>query len=211
MKKKHLNSKKRWSEEEKEFLEDYWGIRTIKYLSTKLKRSQRAIEHKAIQLNLGGAYETGDYLLASDVARMFNCDFCVIKRWFKLGLPYTDRALNQKKMYRIKHQDLINWLKNNQNEWSSTELEMYALGEESDWLKEKRILDKDKIPKNTRKKFTQTEDKIIINLFNMGKRAIDIATELGRSEDSIKHRIKKLRKEEKIGYVNAANTYKKAS
>lgn len=209
MKSNKINSRRKWTEEEIIFLEANWGVKTIKYIEKKLNRSSYAIKHKVRELKLGGGYSSGDYLLAKQIANMFGCDMCVVKRWFSLGLPYTTKPIIKRKMYRVKLSDLIIWLKNNQDQWSSIKLEKYSLGQESEWLIKKRNKDLLNTPKNNKKRFTTREDQLIISLFKLNKSAKQIARETNRSLDSIKNRLKILRKQGKINYVNPSWNSKK--
>ena len=62
--------------------------------------------------------------------------------WVNLGLKLKKKRLTDNaSYYYVIWEDLIKFLKDNQNEWDSRNIEMYMLGPESGWLAEKRKRD----------------------------------------------------------------------
>lgn len=96
-----------------------------------------------------------------------------------------------KKMIMIKLPTLIKWLKANQNKWDSRRVELYALGKEEDWLKEKRKKDLS-LPPRKNYKWTKQEDLIAVHMRKVGYSCRKIGERLGRSEDSVRNRLARL-------------------
>lgn len=132
---------RRWTTEEMELLEDKWGVWGVKRLAKNLNRTETAIIEKAEKMKLGGAYE--QYLTTNQIGQMFGIHRQTVYRsWIKkYGLPAKKSALRRQTIYRIILEDLVEWCYNNQELWSSKNLELYSLGEEFEWLVEKRKID----------------------------------------------------------------------
>ena len=58
-----------WTNDMEEFLEDKWGIWSVKRLAKHFNTTECAITNKAERLKLGGAYS--QYLSTTDIANMF--------------------------------------------------------------------------------------------------------------------------------------------
>lgn len=56
-----------WSEEEKIYLEENWGTKSITTLSKKLNRSRNAIEVQKNRMGLGRFLDNGDYVTYSQL------------------------------------------------------------------------------------------------------------------------------------------------
>jgi hypothetical protein len=122
-------------------------------------------------------------------------DSNIILRWIKLkGLPAKKRVmLFGKKFWMIRHSDMINWLKNNQEKFDSRKIEFYALGSEPTWLQEKREKDK-LLPRNRFKKWTKPETDLLMICHQKKMKQKDIAKMFGRSLNSIERKSKWLKK-----------------
>ena len=130
-----------WTKEMEELLEDKWGIWSVKRLAKEFNCTETAVIVKSERLKLGGAYSS--YLTTAQVGAMFGVHRrTVLHYWVnKYGLKAKSNCLRKQKIYRITLDDLVAWCYNNQDKWSTKSLELYALGEEFDWLVEKRQKD----------------------------------------------------------------------
>lgn len=184
---------KRWTEKEDFYLEEKWGRTSIKKICRILNRTESSVMHRARKKKLGGIYKTGDYYLATDVARILGVNKTTVCYWIKnKGLKANRVKYISQERLLIEHSDLLKWLEENPKRWTANRLEFYALGLEPEWLKEKRRVDLNK--KYAMEGYTDEEDQRIISLYKMDYKIKDIAEEVGRTEDMIKHRLKKLRK-----------------
>ena len=84
----------------------------------------------------------------------------------------------------VAFEDLLEFLKENQNLWDSRKVDSYMIGEEDGWLHEKRLKDK-KNPPQEYKEWSKQELNHAINLFDIGKTYAEIAERIGRSENSV--------------------------
>lgn len=143
----------KWSKEEDAYLDIHWGFLTVNQLSKKLNRAPSTIIKRANTLSLGPLYRSGLFFTTFDVAKLIGTYTSTIISWIKKGyLKVSMRQLNTRKMYLIKPENLLEFLKNYPSLWDSKYLEFEVLGPEEPWLTEKRILDSKKPFKKKRKK-----------------------------------------------------------
>lgn len=184
-----------WRPEEIEQLQELWGTKTIPKIAKILGRSVHSIKVKSTRLHLGAFKHSSEYLTANQVAVLMGVDrHAVTDYWIaRLNLPYKAIApLGKQKFKYIKLLDLISWLQTHPTVWDSRRLEMFALGEEPDWLKEKRRLDS-QAPAKRLQNWTPADDRQLISLFKLGGRTNQQMGEiLGRSAAAIEHRLMRL-------------------
>jgi len=183
-----------WTKEEIEYLSANWGLKSVPFIARHLNRTETAIILKAKRMRLGAASTSGEYLTANQVSKLLGVDIhTVMDRWIlKHGLKAKKRVIRTRRMMTmIKFTELVNWLKNNQDKWDSRRLELFALGKEFDWLKEKRRNDLS-LPVKKFHKWTKEDDMIAIHLFRAGFTYRQIAERLGRSEDAVERRLSRL-------------------
>lgn len=187
--------RKKWSAEQIEYLEENWGEVSIKTIAQKISRSSGAVISKAQKLGLGSCYKTGEYLNAYEVSKIMGVDSHMVPEYWivKYGLKGRKRVLKKLSAYQIELNDLVKWLKNNQDKWDSRKVELYALGKEPQWLKDKRKSDLN-LPKKQFQIWTKEQDEMLINYYYSGKKQREIAEIMGRSIDGIEKRIHRLRK-----------------
>ncbi len=183
-----IQDRRSWSSEEENELCELWGYISVEAIARKLKRTPKSIIERAAFLNLGPMIKNNlDVLTVSDITELLKVSNEKIKRsWTKLGLKLVKKKMTQNRFYYVvKLDDFIEFLKNNQNEWDSRNLEKNILGYEDAWLKEKRKRDYLENPIYY-KRWTEEEKNYAINLFKINKSYKEIALRLNRSEESIK-------------------------
>ncbi len=183
-----------WSEEDEEYLHEMWGTIPTVNLAKKLNRTLIAVELKAKKLNLGAAADASEYLTATMAADILKVTAHTVINWIaKYGLKANKRIIRKcKKMIMIKHDDLLSWLEANKDKWDSRKVELYALGQEPTWLKEKRKLDAS-LPIRGNCRWTKAEDQRAIMMFKSGLYTNgQIGNALGRSAQSVERRIDRL-------------------
>ena len=135
---------RKWSDEEENYLDECWGKTTLAGLSTQLKRTKKAVVIKSKKLKLGASTTADEYLTANQAAILLNKSTHTIIKWIK---KYNLKAIRKIMLYRrqfwlIKHCDLCEWLKNNQDKFDSRKIDFINFGYEPEWLKTKREKDK---------------------------------------------------------------------
>ncbi len=182
-----IKDSKVWTKEEEDLLAELWGTRILDTLAKKFNRTPRAIVVKAEKMGLGPMIKNnGDLMTVRDIMDLLNVSYERITRtWVKYGLNLKKKKVTKHKFYyAINLDELILFLKNNQNLWNSKYLEKNILGIEPDWLKEKRK--KDYLEeKEEYRRWTDEEIKLAVELFKIKKSYKEIAARLNRSEVSV--------------------------
>lgn len=189
-----IQDRRKWTEEEKIILEELWGYQSIESIAKKLKRTPMSLKEQAIKMNLGAMIKNnGEFLTISDINELLNVSRDRITiTWVKLGLNLKKKRLTKNKSYYVVTlEDLIAFLKENQNEWDSRNLEKNILGEEPEWLIKKRMRDLDENPLWYRK-WTEEEIKKAESMFKLGKDYSEISLALGRSEQSVSNLLRNM-------------------
>lgn len=198
MKVKPARHKKRWTQEEIEYLQDNWGLLTINTLAKKLQRTEEAIQQKAMVLKLGKSqYANGLMYSPPQVAKLLKKDVKDIYKFIEQGLLKAKRKkLIDRKLYQIHFDDLMDFLKNNPDKWDSRKIPPYTFGIEPGWMQEKRKRDA-KIP-NHNKRWSKEEEEHLILLVKAGHPMKVIANILGRSLIAIYRRTEVLREQGRL-------------
>ena len=183
---------KRWKEAEEEYLHENWGKQSLQELNKNLRKlfgrkiEDDSLKDKLFKLGICSFKSTGDWLTPGQMAAMIGYERSTIKAWVKKGQIKVKR----KKYYKrtellVQRSDFIKWLENNQDKWDSKSTELYALGEEPAWLKEKR--EKDKTRKYKPKQWTIEEEERGLMLFNKGMTYKEISKVLNKTYYSTKN------------------------
>ena len=184
---------RKWSKSDINYLDEYWGRNALKYLSIRLKRTEKAIVVKSKRMKLGASTRADEYLTARQTASVLNIDSYIVLRWVeKCNLKAVKKIMLYKREFiLIKHCDLCKWLKNNQDRFDSRKIELFALGYEPQWLQNKRREDKE-LPKNRFKKWTKLEIQRMVNLAQ-NLTYDEIAKRIERSHNSIERKFSRLK------------------
>ena len=172
-----------WTQEEIEYIEKWYEKRTVDFLAKKFNRTRYSIKRKAQNLGLN-AYVCHE-LYVRTVASCFNCDSRVINRWIdKYDLPCKLIQRGNATCKLIEAEKFWKWAENNKDIIPWQKYESYSILPEPDWLKETIRNNK---TKNDRKPITTIEKTRVINMRKKGKTFKEIAVELNRTVDSVKH------------------------
>lgn len=183
----------KWSDKDVEFLTDKWGVMEIDSIAKSLNRTYVAVKLKAKRLKLGGFYYNNSvYLTANQVSILLNIDRHTVIRWIKNhGLKAKQSKFKVKNVCLISHNNLIDWLKNNQHKWDSKKVELYALGLEEEWLKEKRKKDNaNQVKKHYR--WTRQEDSMALSMWKLGYTKKQISERVNRTYEAVENRLYRL-------------------
>ena len=141
-------NKRPWTKEDYIILKDLWGNKKIEDISKELNRSISSIKHKVFQLHLG-AQMANNYMGLSikELSEILNVnEWIITNSWAKLGLNIKTHAITNYTAYKyVMIDDLFYFLERHQDIWDSNNLEKNILGEEPEWLSQKRIADQGKV------------------------------------------------------------------
>lgn len=171
-----------WTEEEVAFLEKWYEKRGIPFFMKKFNRTEASVKRKAQKLGLN-AYICEE-LYVKMVARCFHCDSSVINRWIdKYGLPFRKVQRGQATCKLINTDNFWKWAEDHKDIIPWQKYDRLSLLPEPEWLD---ACIKASV-KNNRKKVSTLERNAVIRLRNKGESFEQIADELGRTVDSVKH------------------------
>lgn len=177
-----------WTDRELSYIESRYEKMSLDKMSKYLDRSPRAIKHKAIELGLSSY--SGEYLHGKTLAQCFNCDMRVIHRWIRqCNLPAKEVIRGEIRMYLIKPSDFWEWAYYNQHEVMWWKYDRRSLSPEPQWLKQ--VLESNQ-GNNHRKRISSQDKFTVMNMKRKGFTYSQIASELNRSIDSVKHISKSL-------------------
>lgn len=179
----------KWTKEDIEYLEENFGLKSIKALARKLNRSEDAVIIKAKRIGLGGITSTTNYINASQLADAIGADRKTVCRWInEKELKAKKTVLAKERTYwRITLKNFWDWAKEHQDciKWSRFELN--SLGKEPSWVEAARKKDLEK-PKRQDYKWTKEQDKMLKMYWNAEKKVKEIAEIMNRSVDAVSRR-----------------------
>lgn len=189
---------KPWTQEEITFLENSWGTKTLPMLSKQLNRSITAIKRKATRLQLGPWLTSGDYITLNQLWKTLglgNGNFGRTISWIdKRNFPVKYKNCNRKNTRVVYIEDFWIWAKDNLDIVNLAGLEPLALGEEPDWVEDKRNQDKMKNLTVQNSNWTTYEDNKLIDMLKTYRYTTrQIASDLHRTEQAVIQRIKNLK------------------
>lgn len=172
-----------WTPEEVAYLEKYYEKRSTEFIANKFHRTKNSVKRKA--QNLGKNVYIAEDLYVKQIAYAFNCDSRVVNRWInKFGLPF--KAVKRGKMIfrTINVQEFWLWAVEHKKQIPFHKYERYNLLPEPDWLMaEVRGYE----AKNHRKPISWIEKVEVKRMMQQGLSHKEIAKELNRTIDSIRH------------------------
>lgn len=157
---------RRWTSIDDETLSDLWGNKSIDIIAKKLNRTVSSIINRVYVLKLGSQIINNyDGITIQELSNIFMVNrSTILTSWISLGLKLTFRKRSDSSIYSfVEIDNLLEFLKNNQNIWDSRVLEENILGKEPEWLQEKRKQDCSLSSKN------------IIGLDNLNKQQLLLA------------------------------------
>ena len=184
-------SKKFWTEEEIEYLEESWGKYSAPSIAKKLNRTLCGVQQKAIKLGLGSSVANSDMVPFIDLLREFDieknyssCYESFTKAGFKI---YTFRN-NTRFFNMIDLDEFWEFAEKNPHFFDFSKLELNALGKEPEWVKNvRREHYKQRVyKKNARSSWSEREIKELVRLTTVYHLpCVEIAARLNRTETAI--------------------------
>ena len=178
---------RRWTEEDYNYIRDKWGSIQIERIAKHLHRSLRVVRNKAAEMGLGSYIEnTGKMSLCTLITAISGSknNYTHVKNCFlRHGLPIKEKRVVKQIVRVVDLNEFWEWAEENKRYLNFRNFEENLLGEEPEWVKEKRKFDCQDIGKKTSsKKWTPNEIEQLKFMMKSGRYTYDdIAKELGRS------------------------------
>ncbi len=184
---------RKWTQEEYDYLQEKWGTISLQSIARYLDRSENAIRIKVQRLGLGPFLEGGEYVswnqlliaLGIQGGRRYK-DISWIKN---RGCPIKIKRVNNCSFKIIYLTEFWEWAEHNQDFLDFSKFEENMLGEEPEWVKNKRKMDYKKSIHYIKTPWTTIEDKRLEKLVNDYKYTYsEISKMMRRTEGAIQRR-----------------------
>lgn len=182
---------KKWLAAEEDYLQENWGIKSLKHLASKLGKTENAVIIKVARMGLGPYLENGDYVSYNQLlSALFNLSndtpYRINKRW--VGFPIKHKKVRKNRFRVVYLDDFWKWAEKNKRLIDFSKMEEGSLCAEPEWVKKKRKIDFECRRLTT--PWTNADDQKLEYMLNKKCYTyIDFARELHRTEDSIRRRI----------------------
>lgn len=183
-------TRRAWSKEELDYLEDKWGDTSIPGIAAKLNRTVDAITLKANRIGLGRHLHSGEYITLCQLASALGISYTsILTIWIPKGFPYGTKKPISKKFKITYIKDFWKWAEKNKKFLDFSKMEVNTLGPEPEWVAEKRKADT-AATRYKKTPWTSGEEALLKSLLNSYKYSYrDISQRLGRTEGAIKKRM----------------------
>jgi biotin operon repressor len=184
----------KWTDAEVNYLIENAGKKSLEQISQKLGRPYKSTVKKAAEFNLANGKLITVLFTASQLARVLGVAVSTVVNWTELmSLPFKwikYRTSFQFKM--INMVDFYEWAEAHQDILDTRKFKVPNLGNEPDWLREKRKHDA-KLPKAYNRVWRRDEEQRLISLVNARVGKSEIGKLLNRSESGIQSKINRLK------------------
>ncbi|MFA0816006.1 MAG: hypothetical protein ACC608_09495 [Anaerofustis sp.] len=184
---------KPWTQEEYDYLEDNWGLKSLQAIANHLNRSEAAINIKVFRLGLGAFLENGEYVtfnqLCLALGRTGGTGY-MMKSWVEeRGFPIKHKRVNNCKFKVVYLDEFWKWAEKNRTFIDFSKVEENIIGKEPEWVREQRKLDWDKKVKFRICPWTIIEDDELRHLLQQSKYTYDeISVKMHRTVGAIQRR-----------------------
>jgi hypothetical protein len=175
-------TRKPWSDKELQILERNYEKKGATYVAKRLKRSLISVKRKAQHLGLN-SYQI-ETLSLRTLADSFRSDPSVIHRWIRQGLPHRTYPRGQLTIYCFDQDEFWEWAKTHTTLIPWQKYVAYSLLPEPPWIKP---LIKQAFSTRNRSPITTSEIQQVLRARQTGMSFAQIANELHRTENSVKH------------------------
>ena len=185
---------KKWSKEDKLYLEERWGEISIPSIAKAIGRTVAGVKIKAWKLGLGRHIHSGEYITMNQLFNALGIGSGSYVRmvWIQKGLPVKNKISIKQKFKVIYLVAFWKWAKKNKMLIDFSKFEENSLGEEPDWVKEKRKADY-MFKKYKVTPWTPAEDNLLKSMLNNFCYSYrEISLRLLRTEGAIKKRMNEL-------------------
>lgn len=192
-----MDKRKKWTQEELDFLEEKWGVLSKNLIAKKLNRSLNSVIVKAVRLGLGRYINARDEItlnLLINTLGYKNSYSWVSKKFENHNIPIKKMKIIDKSVKMVNINEFWEWAEKNKEILNFADFEEGALGKEPLWVKEKRNIDKNSLNKiNRNRLWTKYEEQLLISkVKSMRYTYEELSKEFNRTEGAIKSRLNKL-------------------
>ncbi|MGE7305698.1 hypothetical protein ACQKJG_17910 [Priestia megaterium] len=187
------NPPPRWTKEEQTYLEEYWGVKSLKVIATNLNRSVKSVREKAHLLNLRKPSSGYDGITLRELAKTLNVWFPTIRSWITLfDFPAKKKVFTCKqRVYVVTLDDFWDWAFYHRDVINFNNFEPLSLGKEPEWVAHQRKISR--IQAKSRQPWTAEERNTLLCLVKEHKYTYsELSVILKRSEYAIRTQLTKM-------------------
>ncbi|GIO33235.1 hypothetical protein J2TS6_43760 [Paenibacillus albilobatus] len=185
-----------WTQEEVAYLQDKWGVISIKTIANKLGKSINAVKLKAQRLGLGDPRMNFEGITINQLGKAIGREYSTLKGWIqRYGMPAKKKVFCQEsRVLIISYSDFWNWAEQYKELMNFAKMEPNILGAEPEWVKVKRKADQLKSQKTEQAiPWTPEEDQRLVQVLQTKNMTYpDVARMFDRSESAVRRRLRDL-------------------
>lgn len=186
-------ARKEWVVAEVDYLQDKWGVYSIKVIAKQLGRSIHSVKMKAGKLGLGDPRMNFEGISICQLAKALGREYSILKCWIKrYGMPAKKKIFCQEsRVLVIRYEDFWQWAEQHKELLNLAKMEENILGPEPAWVKVKRGADRMRSQRTWQStSWEAKEDQKLLQLVKLpGVTYPELARQLNRSETSIRRRL----------------------
>lgn len=181
---------KNWTEKERIYLKNNWGMISTKCISKNLNRTVKAIRNQAQRMELGDAYDNVDGIPLGDIAYLVGKNpGDIYHTWVYIHGLKARKIHNCLKV--VTDEELARFMQEHPSLWLASECDK-AYFSEYEWFNEALERERNLTIKPPRTKWNQEDTEMIATLRRRGLSFKEIAKKLNRTESSCYFRWKKI-------------------
>ena len=189
-----MGQNRNWTKQEEEYLVENWGTLSVGTIAKNLNRSENAVVVRKCKLGLGSFLESGDYITWNQLhiaLGIGTADSYKMISWVKnRNFPIHTKRVNNNSFKVVYLDEWWEWAEKNRDLLDFSKFEENLLGEEPQWVKEKRKHDVEKAHKYIMTPWTKTEDDKLMFLVAKQKYTYDdLSKILRRTNGAIQRRL----------------------
>lgn len=180
-----------WTDEETDYLKRWWGIEDVTTIGIHLRRSKEGLRVRAKKL---GICSKKVYYTARECSQMLGISDNTFLTYINKKYVNSRKAKTEQLIHQIKHDELIDFMKNHQDKWDSRKMkDSPFIIDKPDWFIEKVKIDKLNLENylDTQKKWTDEDYKYLLEAKEKGVTFEEIAKKLNRKVSAVKSKYEK--------------------
>lgn len=185
---------RRWTAEEKTYLEERWGSISVSHICKHLNRTESAVKEKVYKMKLGAFRDNGEYISFAEFWKALGNKNRISnpqrKSLIAKGMPLRKKKINKRFIYVIYIDEFWKWAESNRDAINFSKMEENIFGKEPEWLKEWRKSNRK--PKRSCQTWTRDEEKQLEFYLKRDYSIEEIAPLLHRSTYSIANKKERL-------------------
>ena len=184
---------KNWNQTELDYLQDKWGVISIKGIANHLKKSVSAVKLKAQRIGLGDPRMSFEGITICQLAKALGREYSIIRNWIdRYGMPAKSKIFaRENRVLIIGYNEFWEWAEQHRELINFAKMDLNILGAEPDWVKVKRKADQMRSQRTWQSTaWDLKEDQRLLQLVRLPKITYpELARQLNRTESSIRRRL----------------------